>query len=149
MQKASDEFKAQVRAAFEEIELQQQFSFRRSFSDGDVALFCGVTGDFNPLHMDDLYMQESWYGRRIVPGLLTASMSTHIGGLLGFVATEFHFELLHPVYIGDTILCTVTIVEKNAEQRRLRGDVACQNQDGETVLRGAFAGFPTQVRLKR
>ena len=46
---ASDEFKAQVKAAFESIELEKPFTYRRTFTDADLALFCGVSGDFNPV----------------------------------------------------------------------------------------------------
>ncbi|HVE99913.1 MAG TPA: hypothetical protein VNA27_01065 [Rubrobacteraceae bacterium] len=45
---ATPEFKRQLREAFEEMSVGQTFTFRRTFTDGDVAIFCGVTGDYNP-----------------------------------------------------------------------------------------------------
>ena len=127
----------------------QQFVFRRTFTEGDVALFCGVTGDYNPYHLDETFAKASWYGRRIIPGLLTASMATHIGGLLGFIATEMRFQYLAPVYVGDTITCTVTFVAKDEETRRFTADVTYVNQDGKPVLAASFAGFPCDIRLAR
>jgi acyl dehydratase len=108
-----------------------------------------VTGDYNPYHQDEAFARESWYGRLTIPGLLTGSMLTHIGGLLGFLATEMSFEYLAPVFVGDTITCTVTIAEKDEERRQVKATVDFVNQDGVEVLRASFAGFPSQVRLAR
>ena len=91
MPEPSDAFKQQLKTAFDTLRVGQTFSFRRTFTDGDVAMFCGVTGDFNPYHLDESFARETWYGRRIVPGLLTGSLMTHIGGLIGFLATEMTF----------------------------------------------------------
>ncbi len=146
---ATDAFKQRLRDAFDALSVGQEFTFRRTFTDADVALFCGVTGDFNPYHSDDDFVRESWFERRLVPGLLTGSMLTHIGGLIGFLATEMTFEFVGPVYIGDTITCTVTIAEKDAGKRSAVGVVRCANQDDQEVLRARFAGFPSQVRLAR
>lgn len=149
MREMTPEFKQQLQTAFDALRVGQSFSFRRTFTDGDVALFCGVTGDFNPYHNDDLFARESALGRRIIPGLLTGSMMTHIGGLIGFLATEMTFSFLAPVYVGDTLTCTVTIVEKDEARHRLVGDTSCVNQDGAQVLRARFSGFPALVRLAR
>src|SRR5579859_6946569 len=122
MQEPTDEFKRNIKIAFESINVGQTFTFRRTFTEGDVTLFCGVTGDFNPYHMDETFIRESWFGRKIIPGLLTGSMLTHIGGLIGFLATEMSFRYLAPVYTGDTVTCTVTFAEKDEEQRRFRAE---------------------------
>ena len=146
---ATPEFKEQLQAAFDAMQTGQTFTFRRTFTDGDVALFCGVTGDYNPYHIDETFARDSWYGRRTLPGLLTASMITHIGGLIGFVATEMTFQYLAAVYIGDTITCTVTFVEKDEARRRFVGDATFVNQDGREVLTARFGGFPSLIRLAR
>lgn len=145
----SDDFKRQLREAFDDVDVGQVFTFRRTFSEADVALFCGVTGDFNPYHLDDTFARESAFGRRIIPGLLTGSMLTHIGGMIGFLATEMRFSYVAPVYIGDTVTCTVTFVEKDTAARRLVGAASCVNQGGAEVLSARFSGFPAQVRLAR
>ena len=79
MPEATPEFKRQLQEAFEELRVRQTFTFRRTFTDGDVALFCGVTGDYNPYHQDEAFANESRYGRLTIPILLTGSMLTHIG----------------------------------------------------------------------
>ncbi len=149
MPEATPEFKQLLREAFDEMYVGQTFTFRRTFTDGDVALFCGVTGDYNPYHQDDSFARESPYGRLTIPGLLTGSMLTHIGGMLGFLATEMNFEYLAPVYVGDTITCTVTITEKDEEKRRVNAAAGFVNQDSAEMLRARFSGFPGRIRLAR
>ncbi len=142
MSEATPEFKQRLRKAFDEMHVGQTFTFRRTFTEGDVALFCGVTGDYNPYHQDETFARESWYGRLTIPGLLTGSMLTHIGGLLGFLATEMSFEYLAPVFVGDTITCTVTIAEKYDEKCQVKATTTFVNQEGVRVLRAYFSGFP-------
>ena len=149
MSDATSGFKQQIKAAFNELQVGQTFTFRRTFTEGDVALFCGVTGDYNPYHIDNAFIQESWFGRPIIPGLLTASMITHIGGMIGFLATEMTFRFVEAVYIHDTITCTVTILEKDEAKRVVRAKGVLVNQDGVEVLQARFAGFPGNVRLAR
>ena len=149
MPEATPEFKRRLREAFDALYVGQTFTFRRTFTGGDVALFCGVTGDYNPYHQDEAFAQESFYGRLTIPGLLTGSMLTHIGGMLGFLATEMYFEYLAPILVGDTITCTVTIVEKDESKRNVAASASFVNGDGAEVLRARFAGFPGLVRLAR
>ena len=144
---ATAAFKQQLKQAFDAIQVGQTFTFRRTFTQGDVALFCGVTGDYNPYHIDYTFLQESRFKRPIIPGLLTASMVTHIGGMIGFLATEMAFEFPAAVYVGDTIACTVTFTEKDETKRMFRASATYINQDGVEVLRARFAGFPADVRL--
>jgi 3-hydroxybutyryl-CoA dehydratase len=149
MGEATSDFKQQLREAFDSIQVGQSFTYRRTFTDGDVSLFVGVTGDFNPYHQDELFAKDSWFGRRNIPGLLTASMATHIGGMLGFLATEMEFQYLKPVYVGDTVTCVVTVREKDEEKRQLFCAVSFANQDGIEVLKGSFRGFPSNNRLAK
>ena len=149
MPEATPEFKEQLREAFAELEVGRTFTYQRTFTEGDLSAFCGISGDYNPYHQDEQFARESWFGGRTLPGLLTASMMTHIGGMLGFLATEMSFEYLAAVYPGDTVTCTVTIADKDEEKRRIRGEAEFTNQEGKLVLRARFSGFPGRVRLAR
>lgn len=149
MPEATSEFKQNLKIAFDSMNVEQTFTFRRTFTEGDVALFCGVTGDYNPYHIDETFIRDSWFGRKIIPGLLTGSMITHIGGMIGFLATEMVFEFVQAVYLGDTITCVVTITEKDEEKRLLMAQASYVNQHNVEVLRARFKGFPAQVRLAR
>lgn len=141
------EFKSRLENAFEAMTVGQSFAFRRTFTDGDVSVFCGVTGDFNPYHLDDAFASQSWFERRIIPGLLTASMATHIGGMIGFLAAEMRFEYLAPVFVGDTVLCRMTVTERDAQARRVIFSGVWTNQDGKEVLKGTTKGFPSKIRI--
>ena len=149
MPEATPEIKQRLQEAFDEMHVRQTFTFRRTFTDGDVAMFCGVTGDYNPYHQDEAFARESPHGRLTIPGLLTGSMLTHIGGLLGFLATEMSFEYLAPVFVGDSVSCTVTVVEKDEAKRRVAASAGYFKQDGVEALRTRFSGFPGRIRPAR
>lgn len=120
----------------------QTFRFRRTLTDGDVALFVGATWDVNPLHTDEIYAQETSFGRRIVPGLLTASLLTHLGGLWAFLATHMDITFLAPVYVGDTITAEAEISKYDPDRGWVQLSCSCTNAENEQVLRGVVEGYP-------
>ena len=63
MSEATPEIKQRLQEAFDEMHVGQTFTFRRTFTGGDVAMFCGVTGDYNPYHQDEAFARESPHGR--------------------------------------------------------------------------------------
>ncbi len=128
---------------FEDLRVGDTFTYARTLGEGDCALFVAASGDFNPYHTDEGFARQHRFGRRIAPGLLTASLFTHIGGELGFLASRMAFEYLAPVFIGDTITvrAEITSIEPKREFVRIRGEA--KNQDGTAVLRGEAEGFPT------
>jgi len=146
---ATPQFKQQLREAFDSLQVGRIFTHRRTFTEGDLSLFIGVTGDLNPYHQDEMFAGESWFKGRIIPGLLTASMATHIGGMMGFLATEMTFQYLKPVYVGDTVTCVVRVMEKDEENRQFFCAISYTNQDGVEVLKGSFRGFPSNLRLAK
>jgi 3-hydroxybutyryl-CoA dehydratase len=117
-------------------------SFTRTLTEADVALFIGVTWDVNPLHTDEIYCNATPFKHRIVPGLLTASLLTHLGGLWAFLATEMDFHFLAPVYVGDSITSTGEVVEFDAQSGAVLLRCTCTNQHGKLVLQGDVRGFP-------
>jgi 3-hydroxybutyryl-CoA dehydratase len=117
-------------------------SFTRTLTEADAALFIGVTWDINPLHTDESYARATRFKRRILPGLLTASLLTHLGGLWAFMATEMRFEFLAPVYPGETITALAEVIEADPSRNWVRLRCACTNQDGVEVLRGDVHGYP-------
>ena len=123
-----------------------EYSFNRTFTDGDVSLYCGLTGDYNPFHLDETFAAASRFGARIVPGLLTGSLMTHVGGMLGMLGAEMKFAFLAPVFIGDTITCTVVIDEVDA-RGVASASVEMVNQSGERVVDASFVGKAMYPRL--
>ena len=109
-----------------------EFIHERTFSDADVIAFLAISEDRGRHH--DIPGPD---GRRLVHGLLTATIPTKIGGDLDYLAREMRFEFLRPVYTGDTIRCVVTVEEVDARPDRtrlvLRG--ICRDQTGAEVMR--------------
>jgi acyl dehydratase len=114
------------------------FTFERSFTEEDVTAFRRLTGD-NGRH----HVELSQDGRRVVHGLLTASMPTKLGGDLDFLAREMVFEFLLPVFTGDRLFCEMTIDEVSPGRRGTRLTLvgACHNQDGVEVMRFRSRGI--------
>ncbi len=122
--------------------LGDKAAFTRTLTEADVALFIGTTWDVNPLHTDELYCAATPFKHRIVPGLLTASLLTHLGGLWAFLATEMDFHFLAPVYVGDSITAQAEVMEIDAQTDSVVLRCTCTNQHGAQVLRGDVRGFP-------
>ena len=122
------------------------YSFSRTFTDGDVSLYCGLTGDYNPFHLDETFAAASRFGSRIVPGLLTGSLMTHVGGMLGMLGAEMKFAFLAPVFIGDTITCTVVIEDVDA-RGVASASVEMVNQSGQRVVDASFVAKSMHPRL--
>ena len=138
----------QIRAAFAALEVGDRFRYTRTFSEADLSLFVGISGDFNPYHTDGEFMAGTRFGRPILPGRLTGSMLTPVGGLLGFLAQEMSFHFLAPVYPGETVTMDVRVTEKDPERRWMLLDAEFRAGRGKVVIRGRVAGFPTRVRLR-
>lgn len=117
-------------------------AFTRTLTEADVTLFIGTTWDVNPLHTDELYCRQTPFKTRIVPGLLTASLLTHLGGLWAFLATEMDFKFLAPVYVGDSLTAQAEVAEIDGQSGEVLLRCSCTNQDGKQVLSATVRGFP-------
>jgi len=118
----------------------ERASFTKTITETDVVLYAGLTGDFNPVHVDERAAARSLFKRRVAHGLLTAGLiSTVLGTKLPgpgsiYLGQELHFT--RPVFIGDTVTAEVEVVEVIAEKRRVRLRTVCTNDRGETVVEG-------------
>lgn len=129
--------------SWNEMKVGDSVTFYRTFTEGDVANFTGITGDFNPIHMDPRTAIKCGFKGRVVPGLLTAGMLTHAGGTLlpePYPAARMSFRFLAPVYVGEMICARVTVTEKDPDKTRLTLQMTCTNQEGKVVLEGEVSG---------
>ncbi len=117
-------------------------AFTRTLTEADVALFIGNTWDVNPLHTDTVYCSQTDFKRCIVPGLLTASLLTHLGGLWAFLATEMDLRFVAPVYVGDSLTAQAEVAEINPGSGAVLLKCSCTNQAGKTVLTAMIHGYP-------
>lgn len=113
-------------------------TFKRTFTEEDVALFAKISGDEGSHHVT-----PDEQGRLLIQGLLTATLPTKVGGNYNVLARTMNFEFIIPVFTGDTITCDVQI-EKYERQTSNRiavmASFLCINQHEKQVLRGSFAG---------
>lgn len=115
-------------------------TFTKTVSESDVYLYAGITGDFSPNHVDEVYMREGRYGRRIAHGTLlvgfmsAASARLYLGRTVSLGYDRIRFPA--PVFFGDTITTEYRIREIDEQKRRVYADVTCRNERGETVAAG-------------
>jgi 3-hydroxybutyryl-CoA dehydratase len=124
----------------DELKVGDSAKFSKTISESDVYLFAGVTGDFNPAHVNEDYAKNTYFKTRIAHGMLTASfISTVIGTMLpgpGSIYMRQAVNFLAPVHIGDTITACAEISEIILDKKKVRLKTFCTNQDGTTVLDG-------------
>ncbi len=124
------------------------FTIIRTFSESQVEQFADMTRDYNPIHFDQRFVAVKGLKSRICHGLLIGSMVTEVGGQIGWLASGMSFRFKRPVYLGDTISCTLTITEID-EKGRAKADAVLVNQDGEVVLTAHLTGrIPGQAEIQ-
>ncbi len=128
----------------------QSASLTRVVSAADVEGFAAVTGDTNPVHLDETYAAGTRFGRRIAHGMLAVSYISAILGTKfpgpGTIYLSQSVNFLAPVYLGDTITATVTVSKFRAEKGVLTLLTQCTNQDGVKVVDGQAVVLVTDVR---
>ena len=105
----------------DKIKIGQATKFLKLISEQDIKNFARLTGDNNPIHLDDQYAKNTIFKKRIAHGMLTASfISTAIATKLpgpGSVYLDQSLKFLAPVYIGDKICILIRVIKKNIEKK--------------------------------
>lgn len=123
-----------------EIKIGDSFAKSREVTDELVRKFAEVSGDYNPIHLDEEFAKTTRFGRRIAHGMLSGAF---ISAVLGYELTERKIVYLSqtmkftaPVYIGDTVTTTSTVIAIREDKNILTMETECTNQKGETVVTG-------------
>ncbi len=125
---------------FAEIQIGDKASMAKTISDYDVYGFAGITGDFNPVHVNDEFAKTTQFKGRIAHGMLSAGLiSAVIGTALPgmnaiYLGQELTFKL--PARVGDTLTATVEVLEKIEAKKRLIFRTTVVNQEGKLVVDG-------------
>lgn len=116
----------------------QYAEFSKTIAEADVYSFAGIVGDLNPIHVNEIYAEDSKFGRRIAHGILVLGLvSTVLGMYLpgpGTIYIKQECEFLKPVFIGETI--TAKAVIEKIDKGKAEILTTCLNQNGEMVLNG-------------
>jgi 3-hydroxybutyryl-CoA dehydratase len=124
---------------FADLAVGMTVSIQNTVSEQDIIDFARVSGDHNPLHMDEEYAKTTVFGTRVAHGALTASyISAILGNDLpgpGAVFTDMTIQFKRPVKIGDTVVSTATVTEMIERGNRVILQVKCE-VDGKIVMKG-------------
>lgn len=130
----------------EEIMPGMSASMSHVVTDEDVRKFANVSGDHNPVHLDEDYAQKSRYGRRIAHGLFSASFFSGLFGTKlpgrGCVYAAQNLKFRRPVYIGDTVIATVTVISVDVMKKRVLFSTTCSVEGKEVILGDAEIFIP-------
>ena len=127
----------------EEIEIGMNVSYSQTITDADVKAFSGISGDRNPIHLDEQYAEKSRYKKRIAHGLMTASYFSALFGTKipgeGCVYVSQSLNFKRPLYIGDTVVATVEVISVDLAKKRVFFRTTCKVKnkvvtDGEAEL---------------
>ena len=123
-----------------ELKVGASASISKKFTNDEVLLFAQLSGDTNPLHLDNQFAKDAPFGERIVHGMLTASL---ISGLLGVTlpgkGTIYLGQILAfkaPVFIGQKVTASVTITKIREDKPIVTLRTLCINEEGEIVIEG-------------
>lgn len=124
------------------VTLGQKFTFSKTITDQDIRDFARVSGDANPVHLEEDYASKTRFGKRVAHGVLSlaivsAALGTKLAGAdetTVYVSQNLRFT--RPVFIDDTITATAEVTAINEERRLVTVSTNCVNQRNETILTG-------------
>lgn len=132
--------------AYSDLAVGMSEEYIKTVTDDDILTFAEVSGDNNPMHLDDQYAAGTFFKTRIAHGMLTASfISTVIGTLLpgpGCIYLGQNLKFLRPVRIGDTVIARVVIESLMPEKKRVLLRTTCSVDDKLVVDGEALVMVP-------
>lgn len=130
----------------DEMKLGQKASVEKTISETDVYLYAGITGDFNPAHVNQVEAEKTMFKGRIAHGMLSAGLISAVLGTQlpgpGTIYMGQELKFTAPVRIGDTIKAEAEVIEMIPEKNRVKIKTTCYNQDGKVVIDGVATVMP-------
>lgn len=125
---------------FSDLAIGQSAEHTKTITDDVIARFAEVTGDLNPLHLDENAARRTRFGGRIAHGMINAGLISAVIGMHlpgeGAIYVSQSLRFTRPVRPGDTITARATVTTLHPERRRVTLATRCVNQRGETVADG-------------
>ena len=129
-----------------ELKFGDSAQFTKTVTETDINDFARVTGDFNPIHIDQAYAEKTRFKGRIAHGVLSLGLISNVFGNLlpgpGSIYLSQEVRFLAPVRIGDTLTARVEVIELITEKNRVKFKTTCTNQNGQEVLDGIAWTMP-------
>src|SRR4051794_14037264 len=123
-----------------DLKVGDTFSKSREVTDELVRKFAEVSGDFNPIHLDEDFAKSTRFGRRIAHGMLSGAF---ISAVLGYEFKERKIVYMSqtmkftaPVFLGDTVTATATVTKIREDKNIVTIETVCTKHDGEVVVQG-------------
>ena len=139
MSEQTNDFEEFYGAKFEDLAVGQSGVYARTVTEADILAFAGVTGDFNPVHVNEELASASMFGGPIAHGMLSAGFISTVFGTKfpgpGSIYLSQTLKFKAPVKIGDTVVARCTIKELVPEKRKAKFDTVCTVK-GKVVLEG-------------
>jgi len=118
-------------------------SLSRKVTDANIRAFAELSGDHNPVHLDEEFAQQTRFGRRIAHGMFGASLISAVLGTelpgSGSIYLSQTLQFLGPVYLDDVLTARVTVTKVREDKAIVTLETVCENQRGEMVIRGEAA----------
>lgn len=130
------------------VEIGDAFTVSKTLTEADVAMFCAISGDFDPIHVDEVHARSTVFGRRIAHGILSMALLSTVAARMSARAKERGFpgssvsmgfdklRFVKPVFIGDTLTASYRVEEIDPERGRSYSAVSVINQSDETCVAG-------------
>jgi acyl dehydratase len=123
-----------------DIKIGDSFSVSKQITDEIVRAFAELSGDFNPIHVDEEFAAQTRFGRRIAHGMISGAL---LSAVLGYEFKERKIvylsqtmQFVAPTFIDDTITATATVLKIREDKPVVTLRTVCTNQDGETTVSG-------------
>jgi 3-hydroxybutyryl-CoA dehydratase len=138
--------KIELGLSYDELEVGMKAFFSKTITEADVILFAGISGDFNPMHVNEEFARHTPFGKRIAHGAIPQSLIASVLGTklpgLGTILLEVRTRFRHPTFFGDTITACAEVAEKLDAKRRIRMSLEWTNQRNEVVAIGEAIVIP-------
>jgi phosphotransacetylase/acyl dehydratase len=138
---------------FDEIAVGDTACVTRTVTQDDIQLFAVVSGDVNPAHLDPVYAETDYFHHVIAHGMLGGALISSVLGTKlpgpGTIYLGQDMRFRRPVAIGDTLIVSVTVREKQADRHRLLMDCLCVNQKNETDISGTAEVVAPTEKIRR
>ena len=132
-----------------DIQIGDSASFTKTVTETDIILYAGISGDFNPAHINAEAAKEGMFKQRIAHGMLSAGFISCVLGMQlpgpGTIYMGQELKFVKPVYIGDTVTATATVTERIVEKNRLKLETIVTNQNGDVVISGTATVMPPKA----